>query len=234
MYSYAGHVIFVQAQGKTSLIKLFNYCHSCSDITFNRCGICYSCIQKMDKAKFDSFMVRCKHCSYPLLSSIYKCPDCKDYDVFSIYDYSDSFARQRLFDYKFNNKKKLSRFFASEINKNINKDEIIVPIPSSDASIKRRGWDQMSEIAKHIDNERLCCLKNNSTVQQKLLNKQDRIKAAQNKFYLCTPVDDDLKNRKFVIIDDVYTTGSTVNDAVSVLRNNGLKNVRVITLFAEL
>lgn len=188
----------------------------------------------LHQSEFDNFMTRCPDCGYPLLSSIYKCPNHRDYKVISVFDYKNKFSRQVLFDYKFNKKRKLSKYFAEILNKYVQSDETVIPIPSSDISVKKRGWDQMLEITKYMNNQTFCCLKNNSTVQQKLLNRQQRITSSENKFCLSKEITNEQLNKSYVIIDDVLTTGATVNDAVNVLKNAGITNIRVITLFAEL
>ncbi len=214
-----------------------NFCLCCKAINFNKYGICDFCYERINKSRIDNYLVRCAVCGYPVLSAVYKCPVCTnypDYRIQSVFDYKDLFSRDLLFDYKFRFKKKMSKFFAHILKDYIDKEEIVIPVPSSDESIKKRGWDQMYEISSHLDNKKLLCLKNNATVQQKLLNKNDRIITAENKFIINAETVKKYKDSSFVVIDDVYTTGSTIRSAMDLIRASDVKDVRGLTLFVEM
>ena len=84
----------------------------------------------------------------------------------------------------------LSKIFSDYILKalgNFNNHIIIIPIPGNPRNIKKRGWDQVLEIAKGIKHDRIVIhtlLKQKKKhVQQKTLGKSQRRYSQWNGFY---------------------------------------------------
>ncbi len=69
-----------------------------------------------------------------------------------------------------------------------------------------------------------------NTVPQSTLNKQQREENAKNVYKVRNI--DKIQNKKILIIDDIYTTGNTVNECAKVLVEKGIsrKNIGVLTL----
>ena len=116
----------------------------------------------------------------------------------------------------------------------------IVPVPPRPGKIRKTGWDQTESIAKKLercpDVRVIRILKRTETVQQKKLNRQQRLvhsgagyslneKAVEHFF------DNGLLPESVVLIDDIITTGSTLKACASVLKNAGIKRVSAVTLF---
>ena len=177
----------------------------------------------MQKAEFNNFL----YVDENYLKDVFK------KDIISIFDYSDFFARELLFQYKFEGKRELGKFFAGILDSYISADETAVPVPSSVISIKQRGWDQMKLICKHLRRKYALMLMNNSSFQQKKLSKEERLKSGLDRFSInkSSVVS---RESKIVVIDDVYTTGNTVLSAMNLLKSDGYENVRAITLYAEI
>ncbi|MEG2860486.1 MAG: phosphoribosyltransferase family protein, partial [Clostridia bacterium] len=64
------------------------------------------------------------------------------------------------------------------------------------------------------------------------LNKEERKKELKNVFII-NDNKDILKNKKVLLIDDIFTTGSTVNEISKVLKLNGVDKVFVMTLLTR-
>lgn len=108
-------------------------------------------------------------------------------------------------------------------------DYCLMPIPLEKRKLKRRGFNQAQELAeelsKHlgipVSNDVL--IKKKGTLSQTELSGKEReenIKGAfscQNK--------EKIQGRKILLIDDVYTTGSTMEEAARVLKLAGAKEV---------
>ncbi len=218
--------------------------------------LCKSCASSfMDFAPFGKD--RCTFCGRRLLSEKKICSSCRGERilqstdcVFPLHSYR-LWNKKILFDWKMADERTLTPLFARASDKAIkevlafensikNPSEVcIVPIPPRKGKIKKRGWDQIDELCFYLKNlfgykifkglERL------STVQQKKLDRQQRLAAKgknyalSKKFYL-----EKKKNRlpsSVFLIDDLVTTGVTVESAAALLRAGGIKNVKVISLF---
>ena len=116
------------------------------------------------------------------------------------------------------------------------KYDIIIVVPVSNKRKKERGYNQSKLLAKEIaqiinvpvsDN---IIKKVKDTVPQSTLNKEQRLENAKN-VYRVTNIKKVL-NRNILILDDIYTTGSTVNECARVLIEQGIKKdqIGVITI----
>jgi predicted amidophosphoribosyltransferase len=59
-----------------------------------------------------------------------------------------------------------------------------------------------------------------NTVQQSRLNREDRIKNLNNCFKINEKFLKDIKNKTIIIVDDVVSTGTTINEISKVLKNH--------------
>ena len=72
-------------------------------------------------------------------------------------------------------------------------------------------------------------LKNIDNKAQSTKNKQERINNVIGVYY--TKNEHSILNKKILLLDDIYTTGSTVNECCKILKQAGVHNVDVIHLF---
>lgn len=86
------------------------------------------------------------------------------------------------------------------------------------------------DIAKNIDieysNSVLQKIKN--TLPQSSLNKSQRINNVLGVYSIIKP--QYINDKKIILMDDIYTTGSTVNECSKILKKNGAILVDVLTL----
>lgn len=117
------------------------------------------------------------------------------------------------------------------------KNGVLIPIPLSKKKLKKRGFNQAEEIAKELSlflnvplfNDVLFKIKEN--ISQTELSKTEREKNVKNVFLCKRP--DKIKDRKIILVDDVYTTGSTISEAGYVLKKTGAKEIWGIVLAKE-
>jgi len=117
--------------------------------------------------------------------------------------------------------------FFSKINK---KDIIVIAIPLHKRKENLRGFNQSELLAKSISthfslnyhSKVLLRIKNN-TPQAKINNLSDRKKNSKNIFQISNP--NLIKNKWIILIDDVYTSGSTMQEAARILKKSGAKKV---------
>jgi competence protein ComFC len=107
-------------------------------------------------------------------------------------------------------------------------DTVIIPIPTVTGHVRERGYDHMLLIARYITRRRnlkfkqLLLRATNTKQRQSSAEKRD-IQAKQA-FVLNGKID---VNTPYLLIDDVFTTGSTIKYASKILRDAGAKHVWV-------
>ena len=112
--------------------------------------------------------------------------------------------------------------------------DIILPVPISKKRYKKRGYNQTELIAREIrkktDIELVtnCLYKEKNNVPQSTLNKEDRIENVKNAYIIKNSKI--IKDKRVIIFDDIYTTGSTVNECSKLLKQNNVKEILVMTI----
>ena len=108
--------------------------------------------------------------------------------------------------------------------------DVAVPIPLSKKRLKKRGYNQSALLAKviakelNIDFNDTTMIKIKETEIQSTLSKTDRAKNLKGVF---TITDNSLKGKRILLIDDVRTTGATLEEATKVL----LKQAKTSSVF---
>lgn len=111
---------------------------------------------------------------------------------------------------------------------------IIVPLSSKRKRL--RGYNQSQLIAEIISNilqikiQNKILFKTKNILPQSTLNKEQRKNNIKGAFKAKNI--EKIKNKKILLIDDIYTTGSTLNECSRTLVKNGIKkeNIGVLTL----
>lgn len=115
---------------------------------------------------------------------------------------------------------------------------VLTWIPLSPKKKRERGFNQTEEIAKKLNQYlHLPCLalleKQKATRPQMKLSREQRIKNIRGAFSVLKEKEGFIKNKKILIVDDVYTTGATLNEAGKVLKEKGAKEVWGVVLARE-
>jgi ComF family protein len=115
---------------------------------------------------------------------------------------------------------------------NVPADSVVIPVPLHRKRFKYRGFNQAGEIAKALDGTwkiSTTALKRVIyTPPQAHLNKEGRIKNLKDAFRVSSGMEAKLAGRTVILVDDVCTTGSTLNECAKVLRETGV--VRIVAL----
>ena len=185
----------------------------------------------------------CKKCEIKIkkyqINSIKKIKDKYFDELLCLFKYED-IIRETIIKYKFQNKPYLYKTFSKIILKNkkiysfLKKYDIIIPVPISKKRKSERGYNQSALIAKEITkNTSLKYEKNNlikikNTVEQSKLNKKQRQINVKNVYTIENK--ETLLNKNILLLDDICTTGNTVNECARILKQAGIKNVGVLTI----
>ena len=111
---------------------------------------------------------------------------------------------------------------------------IIIPIPTIRSHIRVRGFDHTALMARALSRRTGILYKPlikrlNNTIQLGK-SRKDRIAQAKQAFYVDTVLDPEAN---YLILDDVVTTGATVQAAAKCLKDAGARTVWVVTLTHE-
>ena len=160
-------------------------------------------------------------------------------EIYSIFKYEE-IIRDILIEYKFNNKPYLYKTFAKIILKNkktygfLKNYDIIIPVPIHKERKLIRGYNQTELIAREIANntnlqlENKVLFKQKNIISQSELSKTDRKENVKNAFIIQNI--EKIKGKKVLIFDDIYTTGSTVDECARILKKVGTSFIGVLTI----
>ncbi len=157
----------------------------------------------------------------------------------SIFPYK-GIIRDLLLKYKFKEKSYLYKTIVNFLIKNekiiakIQNYDTMIPVPISNKRKKQRGYNQSLLIAKELTKNTNLKLDKNSlykkidTKEQNKLNKEQRKTNIQNAYELKN--EQILKNKKILLLDDIYTTGSTVNSCCKTLKQAKPKEIGIFVI----
>lgn len=117
--------------------------------------------------------------------------------------------------------------------------DTIIPVPISKKRKKERGYNQSlliaKELVKQVNKEKktlsLCVdalEKIKNIVPQSTLDKENRLQNVQGVYQLKNK--EQLIGKKILLIDDIYTTGSTVRECAKVLQQVDVEKIDVFTI----
>jgi len=216
-----------------------NRCIVCEDIInfgINKC-VCNNC-----KDLFELITgPRCNKCSRPIESG-FICRDCANKKIyfeknFSVFVYKD-LIQDLIIRFKFRNHPAIGKGLAKIISENINqnwflKKNIIIPVPIHKTRKRKRGFNQAEIIAKYLAKKFNLEIKSNglkrikNTKPQWMLDHDERENNLNNAFWADKNL---IKNKNIILIDDIFTTGSTINKCAEVLKLSGASCVYSLTV----
>ncbi len=152
----------------------------------------------------------------------------------------EGLIRKFILDYKFHEKPYMYISIVAFILKNkiiyekMQNYDTIIPVPISKKRMKERGYNQSLLIAKKISQslkiplQTNCLFKTKNIIEQSKLNKEQRKENIQHVYELKNG--EILYNKRILLIDDIYTTGSTVNECSKILQQGMPKKIDVLVL----
>jgi ComF family protein len=207
-------------------------CLNCGRLSKTPSAICSQCL-----AKLPANGMCCRQCALPLESvQQLVCGHCQKtppgFDsAFIPFIYSDP-VDQWIWKFKFRNDlvsgKLLADLFLHQLRHSPTAmPEVLVPVPLHSSRLRQRGFNQSTWLARHVGRQ-LGIPVDYRTVERRLktppqheLDMKKRTSILRNAFML----NGNIGHHHVAIVDDVLTTGSTVNEITKLLRYSGCSRI---------
>lgn len=168
-----------------------------------------------------------------------------DENIVAMFDYRDKVIRDAIWALKYHHKKYLGEKLGellyeyliediSEMKMQVSgRSILVIPIPISKKKVRTRGYNQSFYITKGFcnkENKNTLEMKNdivfkkiNTTPQAKITNRKRRLENIKGVFEIKNK--ERVVGRTIIVIDDVTTTGATMNEVIKILKKSGAKKV---------
>ena len=170
--------------------------------------ICYKCFSKF-KPKLKHFKIDNVDGYYiynydeEVQNHLYQFKGCFDYELYGVFlEYFRHFLRFKYCMYS------------------------IIPAPSSQEADEERGFNHVVEMFKPLKLKMIYCIHKTQNIKQSSLSALER----KNVKKIMTIDDVDLRNKRVLIVDDVFTTGSTVKAMIDLIKTKNPKKIKVLVM----
>lgn len=187
---------------------------------------------------------RCYRCGKPLQDEEQEyCMDCRKRQHFytkglALWTYN-AHLKQVIYRFKYKNHRVYASYFGRELVRHHYREllgwqaDMLVPVPLHQKRRRQRGFNQATLLAGEIAR----CIKVpvredvvvrvRNTTPQKKLNDKERQKNLKSAFKI---KENSVKLKKIILVDDIYTTGTTVDAIAQLLEQAGAAKIYVLTL----
>lgn len=211
-------------------------CPICSEVQpYQGAGVCGRCLKKLKRVKEPC----CLKCGKTITNDEEEyCQDClmipKSFQRgYPVFEYEER-IKGALHDFKYKNQRSFADFFAECIYRRYGSDferlclDGLVPVPVHPRKRRSRGYNQAELLAKEL----AACLgltcysdylvRQVNTAPQMELNDISRMKNLKNAFKIG---ENKIKLKKVLLVDDIYTSGATIEACTRVLLSAGVEKV---------
>lgn len=217
-------------------------CLLCGKILSGENGLCEDCFSKI---KFIS-KPYCQSCGCPLpiATKAKTCPICvsdnkNPFRMQRARVYYDENSKPLLINFKFHDKTENAPFLAHWLlaaghdiwEKGA---DVLIPVPLHKTRLRYRKYNQAALLCKELSKltgipvDYTSLKRHKKTKPQVECSKARRRNNVKNAFMLSST--ENIKNKRVVIIDDVYTTGATLKECGLVLKSAGATSVDALTV----
>ncbi len=207
------------------------YCVVCGNYIDNtrKYGLCDHCIRHMNFG-----------------CSTYNCSPYIDYG-FSAMGYG-IYERRLIFNLKYDNKTYMAPIIAEIIYDALYSQiaqgkevpifdaDMIIPVPIHEKRLAKRGFNQADKIAKHLGKkldipiESHGLIRTKDTHSQRALSAEERQRNMEDVFEVPRNKVKCIKNKRVILLDDIYTTGATAISCAKALKESGVEKTYILTL----
>jgi len=195
-------------------------------------GFCNACTQQLHLLDGP----RCIGCSRE--SEAEYCHDCLEWEKtgnglnsnHSVYAYNE-YMKEMIYQWKYRGDYEVAfgfkaKFLDTFLNlpREIVKDALIVPLPLSKERLQERAFNQASMLASFLPSKVVHALERVHGEKQSKKTRKERIQA-NNPFIVTKKIE-----KPVILVDDIYTTGATLYQAATLLKEAGVPHVTGYTL----
>ncbi len=200
--------------------------------------ICPECcgVLKVAKAPW------CMKCGKQLQQEEEFCKDCRTMQHEyvrgrALYEYES--VAPSIYRFKYAGRQEYADFFGEEIVNNLHDfiervgAEALVPVPLHSKRFRKRGYNQAELLAKAVSRYsgipvyRKLLVRSKNTVPLKYQNPVERQNNLKKAFNIAQ---NDVKLKTIIVVDDIYTTGSTIDEVTRTLKAAGVSDVYFLAL----
>lgn len=201
--------------------------------------ICKPCKKKLEyvQAPF------CMKCGKKLRDdTVEYCVDCEKAEhIFdrgrALYEYES--VKEAVYRLKYENRQEYAEYFGKDLANHLGdmikgwKPDVIIPVPLHKDREKKRGFNQAALIARVLGKElkipvdEKIIYRIKATTPQKELKGKERQNNLKNAFKMGQ---NDVKLKTIIVVDDIYTTGATMDEMALCLKRAGAKEVYCISM----
>jgi len=173
-------------------------------------------------------------------------------DIYAIYEYHDPIIKKLLHNLKYYQKRNLGILLGKYIYErlieeiselqmfSIGAKIVCVPVPLHAKKYKERGYNQAEEIAKGLIRADIAIQANSTFIlgnnivakikynlpQAKIKDRKNRLANTKNCFQIVDEkMIEKIKGRTVIVVDDITTTGGTLDEVMKIMKENGAKKV---------
>lgn len=220
---------------KTILSILYpKKCIGCGEIIEEQNFLCNYCDQNIESFKYDDL---CLSCGFEKQSCVCKSHIFHFHNIVSLYK-NEGIAQKAYYSYKFAKKEHYSQFFAKQMSILIQKCynginfDYVCCVPTEKRSVRKRGFDHTTVLAKKLSkiiqvpfrNDILKCNKFRKPQHNSSL--KERFDNVKNKYTFISSI----KGGSILLVDDIRTSGATLDECAKMLLFAGADKVYCITV----
>jgi ComF family protein len=231
------------------------YTDALLDLIYPSQAVCYNCGKSLEKESKYSLCLHCYNalpfisehhclkCGIPLrmIEDGPNCEECKDthhyFDrAISVVQYEED-VKKLIYKLKYSHHTYLARIMGAMMAHKLKEEcisiDLILPVPLYKGKEIERGFNQSALLGKYIANEINIPLNTDALIRVKntkvmhSLTKRERHENVQDAFKVVDVWV--IMDRNILLIDDIFTTGSTVNVCSQLLLSSGAKSITVLT-----
>jgi ComF family protein len=219
------------------------HCAICKESTDAGSHLCETCAEEIEPIREP----RCERCSTPFqgaITQMFVCANCEErelhFDCAVAAYLSTGPVREFIHGFKYLRREYLRHTLAEWLARTLDDPRMtaqpfdaLIPVPLHHIRRRERNFNQAEVLAQLIAPKANRPVWNaikrvRNTPTQTRLDRSERMENLRGAFVIRRP--EQVKSKHLVLVDDVFTTGSTVDECSRILRKAGAASVRVITV----
>ena len=187
---------------------------------------------------------RCKRCGKPVSGEETEfCYDCRNQKLYYEQGKSlwihDKLVKKSIYGFKYKNRRVYAQTYGRELIKKFGsllriwEIELMIPVPLHKKRYRKRGYNQAFLLAQVISDytgipiDDKLVIRKKDTDPQKQFGNKERKANLKNAFELSRK---QIQQKHILLIDDIYTTGSTINEIARILKKTGVEKIFFLTI----